>query len=298
MLNKLEVGQLDIKSRIRRMVGLRKVGLATDIDGTLSPIVNNPNTAFISERARYLLRYLKDSGCLEVTAVVTGRQALEARELVGIDGLYYIGNHGLETLPPGAATPVPVRAARPYQPLITSVLETLRYNLERLDSEVLRTLGEEDWYTKLIFENKGITASIHYRQCIQARLVRQLILQQLESLARQAHLRITEGRRVIEVRPPIEVNKGTAVLSLAELYRLNSLIYLGDDVTDVAAFQSIKRLEQERHHSLHQPFQGLTVGVFSSEMPPAIASAADMLVDGVDGVERFLMQIAEALNLS
>lgn len=284
-----------------------KVGLVTDIDGTLSPIAATPDQAFVSEECRAALLKLAENGWFEVVAVVSGRSAKAARELVGLPQLVYLGNHGLELLEPGIEEPSAVRAAQAYQPLISSALETVKYKVLQNGKAIE---DSEEWLHQLIFEDKGVSASIHYRLCNNPGLARQIILQQLNEVARQTGLQLSEGRMVIELRPPVRINKGTALVDLVETYQLAGLVFIGDDLTDVEGFRAIRRLELESHHHLPPApsfnfnnsslpsstapaqswhFKGLAVGVQSPEMPAILTETADYLMEGVGGVEQYFL---------
>lgn len=215
-----KINQTNLQQKIDLLSRMGCCGLATNIDGTLSPITPDPATSWISKECREALDRLEKSGRFEVISIISGRSALECRKLVGLSNLLYLGNHGLEILFPGSERVEPIKAARPYQSLIAGVLEMVKYNLLHYNSESLNYVGEAEWQQKLIFENKGITASIHYRQCANTRLVRQIILEQAGEVARKAGLRLAEGRKVVEIRPPVETNKGTALSGLVENYRL------------------------------------------------------------------------------
>ena len=287
-----------------------ELGLVTDIDGTLSQIAPTPAQAVVSEGCRKALTQLVYSGRFRVVAVLSGRPALQARRLVGLEELLYIGNHGLEILLPGKVEPEAIKAARPYQSLITSVLETIEYKLLHTSfgagSDSPQDHGlSGNWQEGLIFENKGITASIHYRLCSEPLVVRRLVLKEANEIALKTGLRISEGRMVVELRPPVEVNKGTSLANLVETYHLNGLLFLGDDVTDVDGFRTLQRLEREslaalKANSSHQllPFKGLAVGVKSPEMAQMVADNANFLVEGVNGVEHYLEWFGEVLNRS
>lgn len=265
-------------------------GLATDIDGTLSPIVASPADAEVDPTCRAALQQLVDSGRYRVIAVVTGRAALDARRLVNLPELLYIGNHGLETLAPGETEPQPIKAARPYPPLITSVLEAVEYKLCN---------GTKAWAHKLYFENKGVSASIHYRQCPKPEVARQEIIKEVTDIARPVGLVVSEGKMVVEVRPPIAANKGTALLNLINNYRLNSLVYLGDDLADIEAFRVLREYERESFlpHSAQAPhgtkFKSLTVGVSGFEVPTMLRETADFTIEGVSGVAKLLLRLTE-----
>lgn len=284
---------------IIQLFKLGKIGLATDIDGTLSRIADTPQKAQISERNRNALQSLKDNNLFEIIAVVTGRQAMEARKLVNIPELLYMGNHGMEILEPGATEATLVKAAAHYQPLISTVLvkvqEAVNIHKNSTNMPGVQTEKAHDWWTNLIFENKGITASIHYRLSPYPDLAHEHILEEVEKSIEGTGLRISEGRMVVEIRPPVTVNKGTALVELAREHQLAGMIFMGDDLTDADGFKAIHDLKDVTIISSNSDndkeshvFMGIGIGVKSSEMPRAVRDNADFLVEGVSGVEDFL----------
>jgi trehalose 6-phosphate phosphatase len=277
-------------------------GLVTNIDGTISSLAAIPKEAQVSPACREALAKLSEMGKFKVIAVISGRGAEESRRLVGLAQLYYIGNNGLEILPPGSLSVQPVKAARPYLNLIKTVIETIEQTLAALQNEELSRLEGSNWTRKLIFENKGFSASVHYRQFAGEQPIKRLLLEKIKLITRKAGLSIEEGRKYIEIRPPIRVNKGTALVDLCELYNLNNLIYLGSDTPDLEAFLTIQRLTQEhrqvrREIILDWPeFSGLKVAVQNPETPPELVNAADRVLQGIPEVEKFLGELLSSLN--
>jgi trehalose 6-phosphate phosphatase len=201
----------------------------------------------------------------------------------------------MELLKPGSRTAEPVKAAVSYQPLVASVLETVQQKLLRpLAGTGLATSDKDSWQQKIIFENKGVTASIHYRQCPDPEFARQEILQTVKDSLGSSGLKISEGRMVIELRPPVAVNKGTAMMDLAESHDLKSLIFLGDDLTDVDGFRALHLLEKDKTN-IPTGFRGVAIGVHSPEMLAPVAENADYLVEGVAGVGDFLEWLARSV---
>ena len=131
---------------VTEVLSLRPFGLFTDVDGTISEIAPSPGQARVSPGCRESLAAL--AGRLDLVAAVSGRTAGEAREMVGVDDVIYIGNHGYERWVGGRVQLMP--GVEPYMDLIRTVLEELE---KRIAIE------------GVIFENKGPTASIHYRRC-------------------------------------------------------------------------------------------------------------------------------------
>src|SRR3712207_479043 len=128
-------------------------------------------------------------------------------------------------------------------------------------------------------EEKGITASVHYRNAPPEAGERSVEFVKREG--ERLGLRITVGRGVVEARPPIQADKGTAVRALVEQYGPGRAMFIGDDTTDLDAFRELEKLREEGTLK-----EILRVGVASEEGPPEITSEADIVVDGVRSEER------------
>jgi trehalose 6-phosphate phosphatase len=250
---------------VKEVLSLHPFGLFTDVDGTISEIAPSPGQAHVSPICRESLATLARR--LDVVAAVSGRTAIETKEMVGVDDIIYIGNHGYERWVGGRIQLMP--GIEPYMEWIKAVLADLE---KRIDVE------------GVIFENKGPTASIHYRRCRNQEGALKAIMAAVEELTAGSDLRISQGRLVVELRPPLEVNKGTAVLSLMEERRLKGALYLGDDLTDVDVFVAF--------HREGLPFKGLAVAVIEDETASQVIKEADYTLNGVREVERFLKRAA------
>jgi trehalose 6-phosphate phosphatase len=247
----------------------RDAALLVDLDGTLSRIAPRPELATIQPAARQALRALL--GRLRLVAAISGRSAIDARRLLDLPGVLYIGNHGMEALIGGRYWAHP-EAAACREEVATALRETA-VCVRRSDVR---------------FEPKGLTASIHYRGAADPEAAREAILTALTVIPEAAPLHITEGRQVVEIRPPVALSKGTAVGCLLRRYGLCAALYLGDDRTDLDAVRTLHtaRAEGQAH--------ALAVAVASSEAPPELIAEADGTVDGVAGVEALLTALAEA----
>jgi trehalose 6-phosphate phosphatase len=243
----------------------RSVAVLTDIDGTLAPIVPTPDMSEVSEELKELLRRL--SARYLLVAGISGRKTEDAFDLIGLEDIVYFGNHGFEILRDGEVEVIP--EALPY-------LEKVQ-ELERLAREELAP-------QRAFVEEKGITASIHYRNAPPE--VGHKCVQFVEREGERLGLRITVGRGVVEARPPIRADKGTAVRTLVEEYRPDKAMFLGDDTTDLDAFRELEELHKEGNLQ-----DILRIGVASDEGPPEIEEQADIVVDGVDGVTNVLRQL-------
>jgi len=234
------------------------VAVLTDIDGTLAPIVPTPDMSEVSEELKDLLRRL--GGRYLLVAAISGRKTQDAFGLIGLEDVVYFGNHGFEIMRDGEVEVIP--EALPY-------LERVE-ELEQLAREELAPGGA-------FVEEKGITASVHYRNA--PREVGERCVEFVKSEGERLGLRITVGRGVVEARPPIRADKGTAVRTLVEEYRPRKAMFIGDDTTDLDAFRELERLREEG-----ELLEILRIGVASEEGPREIETEADIVVDGVDGV--------------
>jgi trehalose 6-phosphate phosphatase len=205
-----------------------------------------------------LLEQLSENYLL--VAGISGRKTEDALDLVGLEGMVYFGNHGFEILRDGEVEVTP--EALPY--------------LERIQELEARARDELAPQGAFI-EEKGITASVHYRNAPPE--VGQRSVELVKAEGERLGLRVTVGRGVVEARPPIRADKGTAVRTLVEEYKPKRAMFLGDDTTDLDAFRELEKLREEG--TLEEI---LRVGVESDEGPPEIVSEADIVVDGVDGV--------------
>jgi trehalose 6-phosphate phosphatase len=243
-----------------------------DIDGTLAPIVPRAEDAKVRhEVSRLLGRLARRYG---IVACISGRSATEARRLVGVGGIAYAGSHGAELLGPGAARPRTVPAFKEWE-------ERVRGFARDRDSRDLRRL-------RVRIEDKGAIAAFHWRDVPDEDAARTF----LEGLAKDAEgagLTTHWGRKVLEIRPPVPIDKGHAVRELIEGARARTALFGGDDVTDLDAFDALETLQGEGTLD-----SVVRVGVRSDEGPPAIVERADLVVDGVQGFTRVLAALAEA----
>lgn len=256
------------KSRLQKAVDKPRLGVVTDVDGTLSPIVDVPDEARVTPRNLELLATL--GAQLTLTAIVSGRAAEDVYQRVGLLGLVYIGNHGMERWQDGKVTVSPAAAA-------------YRDNLLAAEPEIKQIL-----VSGMRFEDKGATLSVHYRQASHPEKVAKDLTPMMQNIAEKHGLHLTRGRMVFEFRPPVEIDKGTAFEELVKAHQLQAAFYLGDDTTDVAVFLTAKRLRETGQCLAY----GL--GVASQGTPQAVLTEADYLVQEVAGVESFLDWLSKA----
>jgi trehalose 6-phosphate phosphatase len=140
------------------------------------------------------------------------------------------------------------------------------------------------------YENKGVSGSIHYRNAPDPAVARERILEVVSPLADREGLRLTHGRMVIELRPPVPINKGTALSDIVSEFALRSIIFMGDDVTDLDAMRALARIRSD------SDLLGLSIGVVGPETPDEVAEESDRVVHGVEGVADLLASVVELVT--
>jgi trehalose-phosphatase len=202
-----------------------------DYDGTLTPIVSRPELAVLSPEVKDLLRGLAQKPVLSV-GIISGRSLVEIKSMVAVDGIYYAGNHGLEIDGPGLK-------------YVSREAETARALIKDLAGKLATALGD---ISGVIIEDKGLSLSVHYRLVKEGeeKIVADIFQSITGTLRDKGKIRITTGKKVFEVRPPIDWNKGKAVEKIAgEIKTVLNLgqaltVYLGDDNTDEDAFKILR----------------------------------------------------------
>lgn len=209
-----------------------RAGLLLDVDGVLAPIVPRPEDARVPWETRAELARL--AGRYALVACVTGRVGEEARRIVSVDGVEVVGEHGLELVP---------EAETWVEPLA-------------------RFAEAAPWPA----ERKRLTLAFHWRTAPdeQAALA---VLRPLAEQAEREGLRPRWGRKVLEVRPPIDAHKGTGVVHLLERQGLRRAMFAGDDLTDLDGFGAMEQLDH-----------GVKVAVASAEGPAELRLRADVVV--------------------
>ncbi len=209
----------------------RRILLLTDYDGTLTPIVERPELANLPEGTRLILQALAHQYNL-IVGVISGRALTDLKDKVGIPGIIYAGNHGLEIEGPG------IRFANPVAEELRPILNIMHYLLSR----ALGTIRG------VFVENKGLSLSIHYRLAEEhrAREVERIVTQVVGGAEAAGKAKITSGKKVYEVRPAVTWDKGKAIRLLMKRYgkggRKSGLLpmYFGDDLTDEDGFRVIE----------------------------------------------------------
>jgi trehalose 6-phosphate phosphatase len=224
----------------------RRAALFLDVDGVLAPIVSRPEDARVPDEVRAELRRLSERYAL--VACISGREGADAKRIVGVPALTYVGNHGLE-LDDGAVAWG-----------------------DRLQ-EFLAGVG---WPAT---ENKQLTASLHYRGADDEAAAR-AALEEVKARAEREGFVARFGRKVLEVLPPLEANKGTAVRKLLAERELDRALYAGDDTTDLDGFRALDGLAVS-----------VRVAVASEEGPAELRAAADLTLGSPDEVLGLLRRL-------
>jgi len=261
----LEIGQVpnalvaweDFKSRI----GERDLALFIDFDGTLADIVSEPKNARIKESVRQTLE--KCSKALKM-AVISGRDRLDVKKLVGIDSLFYAGCHGFDMSGPGCFH---------YQ------VDEAQKILPQLEEATLATASALAGVKGIIIERKRYTTAVHYRMVTDTdeSYIKDKVYRILDGFPR---LKAKEGKKVIELFPDLDWDKGKATRKLCEILDVNPTqtvaIYIGDDLTDEDAFTELRG-------------KGIGIKVDVTGTRP---TKADYLLKDPGEVERFLNLLA------
>ncbi len=215
-----------------------RAALLLDVDGTLAPIVPRPELARVPDEARAELARL--AGRYRLVACLSGRPGVQAAELVGVPGIRYVGNHGLELDP----------------------------RARQLEAEIarFRTAIDGTWPV----EDKALSLSFHFRQ-VTDEAAALAVLESIAASAEDAGLEARWGRKVLEVRPRSAVDKGTAVQLLVREAAVSCALYAGDDTTDLDAFRGLSEAGLDC---------AVRIAVASPEATPALLETADLVVDG------------------
>ncbi len=218
---------LDHIQQILQQAKDRKIALFLDYDGTLTPIVNDPEKAFLDQSTRQTLEKVARKW---VVAVISGRDLTAIQNFVKLDNVYYAGSHGFDISGPANLT-LEMQKGKEFLPVLDKAQDQLEEKLTDVPGAAI--------------ERKQFSIAIHYRNVKQAQVttVRQTVRQVQTGYP---ELRITEGKKVFELQPDIEWHKGKALTWLMEKLTLNLdtyyPMYIGDDITDEDAFESLKTI--------------------------------------------------------
>jgi trehalose 6-phosphate phosphatase len=248
----------------------RRAAVLLDIDGTLAPIVEHAAEASVPEATRHLL--IPIAKRYRLVACVSGRRASEARAMVSIGAISYLGSHGAELLRAGWTE-------AKVDPRLEDWGRRIRQFGHEADTPDLRR-------RRVRTEDKGAIVAFHWRGAPDEEAARSAI-DVIAARAEAAGLRTHWGRKVLEVRPPVRIDKGAGVTGLLKDADIDVAMYVGDDATDLDAFRALQELAAE---GVLQ--RAICVGVSSDDGPPEVQSEADLVVDGTRGVQELLTILA------
>src|SRR3954466_1837768 len=227
-----------------------------DVDGVLAPIVQHPDDAPMPETTpRPLIDVAKRHG---VVACVSGRRASDARRIVALGSIAYLGSHGSEVLLPGSIAPA-----------LDSELQAWTQRVQRFSRDAF---GEELKRLRVRLEDKEAIAAFHWRG-VPDEEDAEAAVQHVAKAAEDAGFVTHWGKKVLEIRPPVRIDKGAGIVHLLADRDVAAAIYVGDDVTDLDAFRGLGELV-ERGCVGH----AVRVGVRSDEGPPRLEEEADAMV--------------------
>ena len=252
----------------RRLENAGRVLLVFDYDGTLTPIVTRPEAALLSAEVRALLTKLSQTGDSEtcrdyIVGIVSGRSLANLKELVAIPGLVYAGNHGLEIAGPGISFVHPeVRASAPALDELFGLLPGALANIPGVN-----------------VEHKGLSLTVHYRAApdAYAGAVEEAVGAAARPFVEGQAVRLTRGKKVVEVRPNVDWHKGKAIARIRESYPDRPLpVFFGDDRTDEDGFAVVQ--EQGGLAVFVGPARSGTVALHQLESPAEVALTLRLLL--------------------
>jgi trehalose-phosphatase len=221
----------DCWQKIKDELDNKFIFLLLDYDGTLTPIVETPGQAFIPEETKTMLdRIVANSHC--GVAIISGRSLSDLRSIVGLSEIIYVGNHGLEI--EGPKIRFESRISPNSKSVIRHIADEIKIRLAKING--------------VLVEDKGLTISAHYR-LVDAKNIQEFLSifhEITEPYLDRKQIRITSGKKVYEVRPPVVWDKGKVVLWLLARQQFMTgeksvfPVYIGDDVTDEDAFKALQ----------------------------------------------------------
>ncbi|KAG5067432.1 hypothetical protein GLYMA_04G237900v4 [Glycine max] len=234
--------------RLMKAASGKRIIVFLDYDGTLSPIVNDPDRAFMSDEMRAAVY---EVATYFPTAIISGRSRDKVKGFVKLNNLYYAGSHGMDIMAPSMAvtssdgkhfdiarntngTEVPFQPAKKFLPAIGEIIRVLKNEVKEIKGAMV--------------EDNGFCLSVHFRQ-VQEKDYDVLEAKVKSVLENNPEFCLTEGKKVMEIRPSIKWNKGNAVEYFLDTLGLSSCndilpVYIGDDRTDEDAFKVIQSREQ------------------------------------------------------
>ena len=210
----------------RKSKSVRKILFFLDYDGTLAPIKRTPSLAKITKPVKNTILKLSKKSGVEVF-IISGRSLKDIKKFISIPGITYAGNHGMEISGPGLK--YINKTAKSLKPVIKKSINFLKKNIK---------------VRGVIFENKGYTASVHYRVVKKKDLplLKKAFFKHIKKLKKLYNIKVTLGKKIFEIRPKSEWNKGKSIkwiLSKKSYQKKCLPICIGDDITDEDSFKAV-----------------------------------------------------------
>jgi trehalose 6-phosphate phosphatase len=260
---------------LQSVLSTQPCGILLDIDGTLSPIAPRPEEARLYPGIKELLEEAKTKA---VVGIMTGRAIDDGANIVQVDDITYIGNHGLEWSK-GLPGSHPIR-------IVPEALQYVKAGNYLLD------LAEQQLVPKLpgiVIQRKSVGGSIHYRLSPEPEQARNTILSVLEKPAAEHGMVLREGKLVVEIQTPLKINKGQGLRRFIKEFGLHGVIFAGDDQTDLDALREIEQLRRQGIHALG-------IAVQHHDSPKEVLEHADLIVSEVKGMAELLQEIVQLLE--
>lgn len=240
-----------------------------DVDGTLAPIVSTPDRATVPPETREVVARLVGAPDT-IVVLVSGRAAADAWKVANIAGVWVIGNHGFEIRDPDGHVSADERV-RGFDDAITQAAAKLERALAGVPGAIV--------------ENKRWTLSVHYRMVPAPQV--QGLKTHAADVARELELRVLDGKQIVELRPRVDIDKGTACVAFLERHGVTrdrvSAIYIGDDRTDEDAFRELRAVWSDT----------VTIRVASTEDALDVTSEAELVLTSLAAVRELLAWIAD-----
>jgi trehalose-phosphatase len=255
------VQALHVEERLRRS----PLVVLLDVDGTLAPIVSRPEDATVPEATRRVIAALTSLPGVHV-ALISGRAAADARRMIAVADVWTIGNHGMEIIDPRGVVSIDDDAAA-HRPRVSEAAQRL--------SSLLGSIPG------VLVEDKVWTLSVHYRRADPSVVPR---VRDAVHAVGTSGLRVTEGKMILEVRPPVTVDKGTAAVEFVRRVAGQSrcgVLCIGDDRTDEDAFRALRSAVPD----------AVTVRVTGANDDAHLETSAELSLPDVDSVRVFLEQL-------
>lgn len=244
----------------------------SDIDGTISMIEKTHQKAYVPEDIKILLDKIRSKyGCL---AFVSGRLVEQAKYMVGIDDVTYIGNHGLE--------------------IIEDKTKKIEYTQKDISTnkEIIEELKKIDIFNigGIDIEDKRASVAIHFRKALeQANIQVDNLYEAISAIAAKYNRSLLKGRRVVEIRPSLNITKGTAVRKMLRTHpEIKRALYIGDDITDIDVFRELKSWQKTNQTV------AVNIGMLSDEADDLIQEKSiDLFFKNITEVKELFKLLAD-----